>query len=135
MTRHADQVGRFCGITVFIAGIVLLTVIFVFAFRMFTHPVPELAAIIHNASVPLKPGQAPPPSALPAIGAAIVVYAGKVGLLLLGVIVGSIISSRGISLYLHAAGSGHPSAPPSLTLTEAPGKSDTPGPKSSAGNQ
>lgn len=133
MSRSADPIGRIVGILVFLAGIGLLAIVFKETYSMLTNPVPELAGIIHGASIALKPGQPPPPSAFPAVAAAVVAFFLKLALLFVGVIAGSIVSSKGIHLYFAAAGSVHPSTPPTLTLSETPSKSVLdPGPAASA---
>jgi len=127
MSKSTDPVGRIVGILVFLVGICLLGLVFWQTYTMLTNPVPELTSIIHRTAMPLKSNQTAPPSALPAATAAVVAFLLKLALLLIAVIAGSIISSKGIHLYFTAAGSAHPSPtiapePPAAASAAAPPK-------------
>ena len=93
---HPDRPSRAAGLAAFAVGIGLLVAVFVFAYHLFSQPVPGL-----NLSNP--PQGAPPPAAN--IGLSLAAFGEKLLLLALLTLVGALVASRGIHLCF-AAGQG-----------------------------
>ena len=97
-----DLTGRILGIIVFLAGIGVLAVVFVFAYTFFTSP---------SCGVQIPSGadaQAAPTSEL---GASAVVILAKMLSLIVMAIVGSIIAGKGMQLYFTATRSADDTTP------------------------
>lgn len=88
-----DLPGRLIAMLVFLGGIAMLCFVFLEAMHLFQSPVPGLG-------LPIAKDATPPPAAN--IGAALVSYLMRIGLLALMALAGSLISSKGIHLYFAA---------------------------------
>ena len=94
--QKTDLTGRILGLIVFLAGIGVLAVVFVFAYGFFTSQ-------SCGVQIPAGPdAEAAPTSEL---GASAVVILAKILSLIVMAIVGSIIAGRGMQLYFTATGS------------------------------
>ncbi|MCE5200491.1 MAG: hypothetical protein ABFD54_14000 [Armatimonadota bacterium] len=89
-----DLFGRVMGMAIFIAGVGILVFVFVMSYLYFTsNPVGVPASA--------KPGVGP--SAAGQLGASAVAMFGRIALLIVMAITGSIIAARGIQLYFAAS--------------------------------
>ena len=100
-TARRDILARVIGLLVFVAGVCLLLVVFIAAYKLFSSPSPVLAMT--------RPKSPVSPTAANLTGAALFLLA-KVGLLFIMTLVGSLIAARGAQLYLAC---GQPPAQPS----------------------
>lgn len=121
---HGDLFGKVVAILVLLVGIGALGVVFDLAVRMFQSPVPGLG-------LPIPPGGTPPSATT--IGIALASLLGKLVILTIMVLVGSLIASKGVHLYVGAATAHHPHPPdaheepekktPGAAVEKAPAKS------------
>lgn len=101
--HKTDLFGRILGIVVFLAGIVVLAVVFVMAYHFFTSPDSHIQ-IARQA----KSQEAPTTQ----LGISALSMLARILALIVMTIVGSLIASKGIHLYFQAAGRGTLPNPP-----------------------
>jgi hypothetical protein len=93
------MLGRVIGIVVFVGGVGLLAFVFIMALRFFHSPM---------GALPTGPAHGSTAPATTQLGESALKLLGRIGLLVVMTIVGSMLAGRGVQLYFAATGGKHP---------------------------
>jgi len=85
--QKGDKFARVLGVVVFLAGIAVLVLTFVQAYSLFASP---------HSAISLQPAEPGGPKVSSTLGSNAIMLLGRIGLLFIMAIVGSLVASRGI---------------------------------------